>query len=84
MSGNPRGKPAGLANRATELRLAVLEAVTPSDVAAVVRAMVAEATRGNVGAARLLLEYTVGKPEPLEAANAVGVKILPRDIIDAV
>ena len=54
--GNPHAK------RATQLRSAVLRAVTPDDIAEVIRALVVAAKGGDVMAARELLNRVAGKP----------------------
>lgn len=43
-------------------RSALAEAVTQDDVASVLRAMVRAGCRGDVGAAKIVLAYTLGRP----------------------
>ena len=56
--GNPH------AQRIAKLRAALIEAVTPADVRAVVKALVRKAKRGDVIAIRELLDRTIGKAVP--------------------
>ncbi len=62
-----RGNP--LARRVARLRAALVRAVTPEDIAAVVEALVKKARSGDVAAARELLDRTLGKPDALDAAS---------------
>jgi hypothetical protein len=65
--GNP------MARRVQRLRVAMLRALRPVDLPDVTRAMVDAAKAGDVAAARLLLDYTVGRPPqaaPLADLNA--------------
>lgn len=50
------------AAKVSQLRAALLEAVNPEDIRAVIDALVAEAKKGNVAAAREILDRAVGKP----------------------
>ncbi len=45
------------------LRQALLDAVTPEDIQAIVRQLIHKACEGDVAAARLVLAYAVGKPD---------------------
>lgn len=63
LRGNKRGRGNPLARRTQKLRAAALRAVTPQDVAATLRALVEQARQGDVAAARLLLERTLGRRE---------------------
>ena len=67
--GNPGGPGNPLAARVARLRAALLDAVSPDDVRAVVEALVAEAKRGSVPAARELLQRALGAPEALDLAE---------------
>lgn len=60
--GNPGGPGNPHAKRVGELRVALLEAVTPADMQAVVKALVEAAKGGDVAAARVLFERVLGKP----------------------
>ena len=54
--GNPHARQVAL------LKSALHEALTEDGIAAVARAMLEKAKQGDVAAARLLLEYGIGKP----------------------
>ncbi len=55
--GNPH------ARRVARLRSAMLKAVTPADMKAIVAKLVADAKAGSVASAREVLERTLGKPQ---------------------
>ena len=59
--GNPGGPGNPLARRAQELRTAAMGAVTADDMRGVIRRLVDMAKEGDVQAARLVLERTLGK-----------------------
>jgi hypothetical protein len=44
------------------MRQEFMKAVTPEDMAAIARAMIDKAKQGDVAAARIVLQYTMGKP----------------------
>ncbi len=56
--GNP------FARRVAALRQALVEAISPADLAAIARVMRDKALTGDVAAAKFLATYTVGKPTP--------------------
>lgn len=56
-SGNP------CAGQMTRLRMALLDCVTPEDIVAIAKAMIAKAAEGSLGAAKLVFSYVLGKPE---------------------
>jgi len=60
VGGNSCGKGNPHAKRVARLRASLLEAVTPADVRAVVRTLVAQAKSGDVMAAKVLLERVFG------------------------
>lgn len=64
--GNPHGK------RVAELRAALLEAVTPADIAAVAKALVLRAKQGEVPAIRELLDRLVGRAVPPADSDSDG------------
>ncbi len=76
-AGNPGG-PGGSRRRASELRRAAEEAITPGHVAAMVRKATRMGLEGNLGAMRLVFERTCGRAAdaPVEA-EPLGVA-LPR------
>src|SRR5262245_60288100 len=55
-NGNPRARQMAL------LREAALECLTPDDMRALMTRMIERGKEGNVAAARLVLQYTLGKP----------------------
>ncbi len=65
-AGNPGGPGNPFAAQAARLRSALFQAVTPEDLAAVIRALVGKAKEGNVAAARELLDRLLGKPEAID------------------
>ncbi len=56
--GNP------FARRVAALRQALVEAISPADLAAIARVMRDKALSGDVAAAKFVASYTVGKPTP--------------------
>jgi len=75
--GNPGGPGNPHARQVARLRAALLEAITPEDIAAVVRAMIERACAGDVAAAKVILERALGQPiqadlvERIEALEAL-------------
>lgn len=70
--GNPGGPGNPHAARVAKLRAALLDAITPEAITAVVKALVSEAKAGNVAAAKELLDRAVGKvadPAPAPAGD---------------
>ena len=62
--GNPGGTGNPFARQVAALRQALLDAVSPEDLAAIAQALAEKAKRGDVAAAKVLLGYLVGKPTP--------------------
>jgi len=62
--GNPGGPGNPFARQVAALRQALLNSVTPDDIQTVARALIQRASEGNVQAAKLLLSYAIGKPQP--------------------
>jgi len=65
--GNP------LAAHVHELRVALLEAVTPEMIAGVAKVLVREALQGDVAAARVLLDRLLGPPVPADLLEQLSV-----------
>ena len=55
-----------------ELRSALLEAVTPADIRAVLEALVTEAKAGNVQAMREFFNRVLGQPQAVDAIERLG------------
>jgi len=62
--GNPGGPGNPFARQVAALRQALLNSVTADDIQAVAKALIQRASEGNVQAAKLLLSYSIGKPQP--------------------
>ena len=60
--GNPGGPGPAFPRRVAALRAALLDAVTPADVIAVIRALVEAAKGGDVAAAKVFLDRILGSP----------------------
>ncbi len=63
-AGNAGGPGNPFARQVARLRQALLDSVTAADMAAVARRLLTLALEGNVQAGKLLLAYTIGKPQP--------------------
>jgi len=61
--GNKGGPGNPFARKTAALRQALLDTVTAEDLQAIVRQLIQKAKEGDVSAARLVLSYTVGKPD---------------------
>ena len=61
--GNPGGPGNPFARQVAQLRKALLNSVTEQDMQEVAKALLERAKEGNVAAAKLLLSYTIGKPD---------------------
>ncbi len=76
VAGNPGGPGNPYAARVGELRSALLSAVSPGDLAAIAKQLVAAAKGGDVAAAKVVFERVLGRPleadilERLEALEA--------------
>lgn len=62
--GNPGGPGNPFARYVGQLRSAMIAAVQPEDLQHIIRVLIALAVAGDLAAARLVLQYTVGKPAP--------------------
>lgn len=60
--GNPGGPGNPHARQVAALRSALLNAVTPADMRAIIAKLIREAKRGSIPAAREIIERTLGKP----------------------
>lgn len=63
LPGNPGGVGNPYAKRREALKAAMFANVHGQDIATIIRSMIAEAVGGDVQAAKLVLEYTIGKPK---------------------
>ena len=66
LPGNKCGRGSPLAGMASKLRAAMLKAVKVGDVKSIIGAMIAKAQGGDVAAAKLVLQYTMGEPQPFD------------------
>ena len=76
--GNPGGPGNPYAVQVGKLRTALLNAVTEDDIREIIGALVEKAKEGNIAAARVLFDRTLGKPlEPdiLERIEALEERI---------
>ena len=64
--GNKAGRGNPMASRVAKLRCAMLEAVTPEDMSAIIRKLVELARDGDVQAAKEVLSRTLGKPQEID------------------
>ncbi len=71
--GNPGGPGNPFARQVAGLRQALLNGVTADDLQCVARKLVELAKDGNVQAAKLLLSYTIGKPQPAPEPDRMDV-----------
>src|SRR5262249_1994659 len=72
--GNPGGPGNPFARQVAALRQAVLQSVTAEDLQAITRKLVELAKEGNVGAAKLVRAYAVGKPAPAPEPDRLGLE----------
>lgn len=70
--GNTYGRGNPLAKRQAQYRAAFAEAVTDDDMETLARAMLMAACEGDTQAARIVLEYTAGKPLAAEVEEGSG------------
>lgn len=71
-AGNPGG-PGGARRRPSELRRAAEEAVTPDMVRGVLRKVAMQALQGDLTAARIFLERTLGRAAEIPAGEPLGI-----------
>lgn len=67
--GNPGGPGNPHAATVAKLRAAILAAVTPEDIDAIIRALVHRAKGGDMAAIRELLDRAIGKPTDADLAE---------------
>lgn len=67
--GNPGGPGNPHAAQVAALRSALLEAVTPADIAQVVASLVTQAKAGDIAAAQVLFDRCFGRVAPADADN---------------
>jgi hypothetical protein len=72
-TGNPGGPGNPLARQTAARRQAWLNSVTPQDIQDVAAKLTALAKEGNVQAAKLLLSYAIGKPQPAPQPDRMDV-----------
>jgi hypothetical protein len=61
--GNAGGPGNPYPRRVAALRQALLECVTEDDIRAIAKAVIEEAKGGNIAAAKIIFQYTLGKPD---------------------
>ena len=66
LPGNKCGRGSPLAGQAAKLRAALFRAVKIGDVKAIIGSLIDKARGGDVAAAKLVLQYTVGEPQPFD------------------
>jgi len=66
LPGNKCGHGSPLAAQGAKLRAAMFRAVKVGDVKAIIGAMIDKAKGGDVAAAKLVLQYTMGEPQPFD------------------
>ena len=70
-TGNPGGPGNPHARQVAALRSALLDAVTPADMSAIVAKLVTDAKAGSVASAREVLERTLGKPQEADLLERI-------------
>ena len=73
-AGNKGGPGNPFNRRVSEMRKSMLEAVSQEDLQQITAAMVAKAKSGDVAAAKLVLQYVVGKPSAAPDPDRVDVE----------
>lgn len=76
--GNKLGPGNPYAKRVHQLKQAVYATVTMKDLKGVIKAMVHKAQQGDVAAARLIMEYAIGKPDmvqPIQQGQQIDIQI---------
>jgi len=62
LPGNKASKGNPQAAKVARLRAALLDAVKPSDMAAIIKSLIDKAKDGDIQAAKIILERTLGQP----------------------
>lgn len=70
LKGNPGGPGDPAAGRRERLRHELLRAVTPRDIGQIASVLIDQARAGELAAARLLFEYTIGKAGTFDTERA--------------
>jgi hypothetical protein len=78
LKGNPGGPGNPYVKQVAALKASLYEALTPADIRAVMAKMRDEALAGSVAAARLLLEYSIGRPLPGTTASVLDAQLAER------
>ena len=63
LAGNPGGPGNPHAKKVAQLKSALLRAVSTRDLRAIIKKLIEQATAGDVQAAKVVLEWSVGKPK---------------------
>ena len=71
LRGNRCGLGSPLAAKANKLRSAMFKAIDAGDIREIINAVKAEAKRGNLVAARLILAYCLGEPVALDVVEKI-------------
>ncbi len=71
LPGNKCGRGAPLAGQVAKLRAAMVKAVKVGDVKGIIAAMVSKAKAGDVAAAKMVLQYTLGEPQPFDILQRI-------------
>lgn len=69
--GNAGGPGNPFAKKVGELRSALLKAITPTDVRAIIKKLVALAKSGDTTAAKIVLERALGQPVPIDLIERI-------------
>ena len=77
-AGNRAGKGNPHAAKVARLRASMLKAVSPADLAAIIRRLVDAAKAGDIAAAKIIFERTLGAPLPADILERI--EILERNL----
>lgn len=76
--GNPGGPGAKIGGRVQALRMALIAAISPEDIAALAQALLRNALGGDLESTKILLRYAIGEPVRMEAPEVVEENDLER------